>query len=70
MFNAPVVGSGSLGRGDYDMAVNPDVMVLAGTPMTAGIGDTLWSTTDLAELVDATLPEGVPRGPYKKENSN
>jgi hypothetical protein len=52
------------------MAVNPDVMVLAGTPMTAGIGDTLWSTTDLAELVDATLPEGVPRGPYKKENSN
>jgi hypothetical protein len=52
------------------MAVNPDVTVLAGTPMTAGIGDTLWSMTDLAELVDATLPEGGPRGPYKKENSN
>jgi hypothetical protein len=52
------------------MAVNPDVNVLAGTPMTAGIGDTLWSMTDLAELVDATLPEGGPRGPYKKENSN
>ena len=52
------------------MAVNPDDTVLAGTPMTARIGDTLRSMTDLAELVDATLPAGGPRGPYEKENSN
>ena len=41
------------------MAVNPDVTVLAWTPMTAGVGDTLWSMTDLAEHLDATLPEGA-----------
>lgn len=38
--------------------------------MAAGVTDKLWSMTDLAEMVDATLPKGGPRGPYKKENSN
>jgi IS1 family transposase len=38
--------------------------------MAAGISPTLWNITDLAEMVDATLPKGGPRGPYKKENSN
>jgi IS1 family transposase len=38
--------------------------------MAAGITDKLWSVTDLAEMVDATLPKAGPRGPYKKENSN
>ena len=36
--------------------------------MAAGISQTLWSVTDLAELVDASLPKSGPRGPYKKEN--
>ena len=63
-----MVGSGSLGRGDCDMAVNPD---LAGTPMTAGLqfrahpsdvqndaraaaGVTkrLWDIGDIVELLD------------------
>jgi hypothetical protein len=38
--------------------------------MAAGITPMLWSMTELAEMVDATLPKGGPRGPYKKENSN
>jgi IS1 family transposase len=38
--------------------------------MAAGVTDKLWWMTDLAEMVDATLPKGGPRGPYKKENSN
>ena len=38
--------------------------------MAAGVTDKLWSMTDLAEMVDVTLPKGGPRGPYKKENSN
>jgi IS1 family transposase len=38
--------------------------------MAAGVTDKLWSMTDVAELVDATLPKGGPRGPYKKEISN
>jgi IS1 family transposase len=39
--------------------------------MAAGISDTLWSVTDMAEMIDATLPKPGPRGPYKtKENSN
>ena len=32
--------------------------------MAAGISDTLWSVTDLAEMVDASLPKAGPRGPY------
>jgi hypothetical protein len=27
----------------------------------------LWSMTDLAEMIDATLPEPGKRGPYKKQ---
>jgi hypothetical protein len=42
--------------------------------MAAGVSKTLWSMTDLAEMVDATMPKPGPRGPYKRaqadENSN
>jgi hypothetical protein len=41
--------------------------------MAAGISDTLWSLTDLAEMVDAAQPKAGKRSPYKKiiaENSN
>ena len=34
--------------------------------MAAGISDTLWSVTDLAEMIDAAQPKPGPRGPYKK----
>ena len=40
--------------------------------VAAGItgSDTLWPMTDLAEMIDATLPKPGPRGPYKKEGRN
>lgn len=42
--------------------------------MAAGIGPTLWSVADLAEIVDAAAPKPGKRGSYKKrepaENSN
>ena len=38
--------------------------------MAASVTDKLWSMKDLAEMVDASLPKGGPRGSYKKENSN
>jgi hypothetical protein len=34
--------------------------------MAVGISPTLWSMTDLAEMIDATLPKPGKRGPYKK----
>jgi IS1 family transposase len=34
--------------------------------MAAGISDTLWSITDLAEMVDASATKPGKRGPYKK----
>jgi IS1 family transposase len=34
--------------------------------MAAGISDTLWSMTDLAEMVDAAQPQPGKRGPYAK----
>ena len=34
--------------------------------MAAGISETLWSMTDLANMVDATAPKPGKRGPYKK----
>jgi hypothetical protein len=34
--------------------------------MAAGLSDTLWSMTDLAEMINAMLPKPGPRGPYKK----
>jgi IS1 family transposase len=38
--------------------------------LAAGVTDRLWSMEDIAEMVDATLPAGGPRGPYKTKNSN
>jgi IS1 family transposase len=38
--------------------------------MAAGISDTLWSVTDLAEMIDAAAPKPGKRGPYKKQISN
>ena len=34
--------------------------------MLAGISSTLWSMTDLAEMIDVSLPKPGPRGPYEK----
>jgi hypothetical protein len=34
--------------------------------MAAGISDTLWSVTDLAEMVDAAANKPGKRGPYRK----
>ena len=34
--------------------------------MSAGLSKTLWSMTDLAEMIDAGLPKPGKRGPYKK----
>jgi IS1 family transposase len=34
--------------------------------MAAGLSGTLWSMTDLAEMIDATQPKATKRGPYKK----
>jgi IS1 family transposase len=34
--------------------------------MAAGLSDTLWSMTDLAEMVDAALAKPGKRGPYKR----
>ena len=36
--------------------------------MAAGVSDTLWSMTDLAEMVDAAAPKAGKRGPYKKSS--
>jgi hypothetical protein len=38
--------------------------------MTAGLTDSLWSMTDLAEMVDTAARKPGPRGPYKRKNSN
>ena len=35
--------------------------------MQAGISDTLWSMTDVAEMIDAASPKPGKRGPYKKQ---
>ncbi len=35
--------------------------------MSAGLSETLWSMTDLAEMVDAAQPKPGKRGKYKKE---
>ena len=37
--------------------------------MAAGISDTLWEMTDLAEMVDAAQPKLGKRGPYKKHEA-
>lgn len=36
--------------------------------MAAGISNTLWSMTDLAEMVDAAALKPGPRGPYRKRS--
>jgi IS1 family transposase len=38
--------------------------------LAADVTDRLWSMEDIAEMVDATLPTGGPRGSYKKQISN
>jgi hypothetical protein len=35
--------------------------------MAAGVCDKLWSMADVAEMVNATLPEPGKCGPYKKQ---
>jgi hypothetical protein len=35
--------------------------------MAAGISDTLWSMSDLAEMIDAAQPKPGKRGSYKKQ---
>jgi len=35
--------------------------------MAAGLSDTLWSMTDLAEMIEASLPKPGKRGPYKSK---
>ena len=35
--------------------------------MSAGVSEKLWSMTDLAEMVDATVAKPGKRGPYKKQ---
>jgi hypothetical protein len=35
--------------------------------MAAGISATLWSMTDLAEMIDARLLKPGPRGSYKQQ---
>jgi IS1 family transposase len=37
----------------------------ASPAMATGLSQTLWSMTDLAEMVEASLPKPGPRGPYK-----
>jgi hypothetical protein len=36
--------------------------------MAAGVSKTLWSMTDLAGMIDATLPKLGKRGPYKRSD--
>ena len=38
--------------------------------MAVGLSATLWSMTDLAEMVDAAAPKPGKRGPYKKQVAN
>jgi IS1 family transposase len=37
--------------------------------MAAGLSTTLWSMTDLAEIIDASLPKAGKRGPYKTKGA-
>ncbi len=38
--------------------------------MAAGLSDTLWSVTDMAEMIDASLSKPGPRGPYQEGRVN
>jgi hypothetical protein len=37
--------------------------------MLAGISETFWSLTDLAEMVEAATPKPGKRGPYKNQRT-
>ena len=37
--------------------------------MASGLSETLWSMTDLAEMIDASLPKPGNRGPYRMRQS-
>ena len=37
--------------------------------MASGVSDTLCSMTDLAEMIDASLPKPGKRGPYKGQTA-
>jgi hypothetical protein len=37
--------------------------------MAAGLSDTLWSMSDLAEMIDVSLSRPGKRGPYKKHEA-
>jgi hypothetical protein len=36
--------------------------------MAAGVSETLWSMTSLAEMIEAVLPKPGKRGPYNKQS--
>jgi hypothetical protein len=37
--------------------------------MAAGLSDTLWSMTNLGEMIDASLPRPAKRGNYKRRTA-
>ena len=49
------------------MRIRPARLLRGISPaMAAGFRETLWSMTDLAEVVDAAAPKRGKRGPYEK----
>jgi hypothetical protein len=50
----------------YDYVKQHKSLIGLSPAMAADISGTLWSMTDLAEVIDASLPKCGPRGPYKR----